>query len=276
MTVEFDFSGVRTRFMGLEHSLQERLCREWQSFVVQGGETHEPPLLEIHCQSGDPLVEPGPFRPKTMQHRFQAERAEFSIPEGQIVVDSGGRAELRIHPVDAGRDFYTLCNLHRAALSWMLPRHAALLIHAAGIVVAGRAFLMIGAHGAGKTTWARIALEAGCQVVSDDLVIVDSIDRCPTLVAAPLRSTLRFDYQLGRWPLAAILLPRHGPTHEIETLAGIVVHAGLTANLPFINDATVPDPVVAERVDQLAAAVPCARLTFSRDSGYLALLASWP
>jgi len=276
MTVEFDFSGVRTRFKGLEKSMQERLCQEWEAFVVQGCEPPERPLLEITCRTGESLEEPGPFQPKSMQHRFLENQAEFSMPEGQIRVGLGGHAALQIHPVDDGRDFYTLCNFHRAALSWLLPRNAALLIHAAAIVVAGRGFLMIGAHGAGKTTWARLALEAGCPVVSDDLVIIDSIDKEPTLVAAPLRSTLRFEYRVGRWPLAGMLLPLHGQTHQLEPLQGIAVNARLTANLPFINDVSVPDPIVANRVDQLAATVPCAQLTFSRDDGYLKLLESWP
>ena len=276
MTVEFDFSGVRTRFIGLEPQLDERLCREWQAFASQDREASDRTVLKVTCHTGDPLPEPGPFLPKTMRHRFLENRAEFSMPEGQVVVTSDGHAALELYPVDAGRDFYTLCNLHRAALSWWLPRRAGLLIHAAGIVVDGRGYLMIGAHGAGKTTWANLALEAGCHVVSDDLLIIDSIDECPTLVAAPLRSTLRFDYRTGRWPLAGMLLPQHGETHELEPVGGIAVHASLTANLPFINDAAAVDPIMAQRVDQLAASVPCSRLTFARDPGYLTLLKNWP
>ncbi|MDH3628973.1 MAG: hypothetical protein OES25_15105 [Acidobacteriota bacterium] len=271
----FDFSGIQTTFHGLPAGVAQRLQAEWSQFDAVSGQEPSRSKLIVHCVEDPPLQNPGTFLPKAMRHTCDAERAEFSMPEGSVTVERDGTATMRIRPVDEGRDFYTVCNLHRAALSWSLPRFGALLMHAAGIVVGDRGFVMVGAHGAGKTTWARIAMDAGYHVVSDDVVIVDGIGRGPQIVGAPLGSTLKVKYGRGRWPLTGILAARHGDRHQLEPLSGIGIHASVVANLPFINDAVENDRVLTDQVDRLIADVPAARLTFARDPGYLSLLEAW-
>ncbi len=67
----------------------------------------------------------------------------------------------------------------------MLPReHAALLLHAAGIVFAGEGYAFFGASGAGKSTVARLAAGHG-EVLTDENVIVRPGPEGPELLSTP-------------------------------------------------------------------------------------------
>lgn len=57
----------------------------------------------------------------------------------------------------------------RQVLAASLLDHKSLLLHAAGVVVDGRAWLFLGSDGAGKTT---IAMRSGRKLLSDDVVAV--------------------------------------------------------------------------------------------------------
>ena len=61
-----------------------------------------------------------------------------------------------------------------SALSWWFERRGDLVLHGALVGRDGQALLVIGHSGAGKSTVASAAMRLGWQVLSDDLVIVDS------------------------------------------------------------------------------------------------------
>ena len=90
------------------------------------------------------------------------------------------------------------------------PAEGGLLVHAAGVVVDGRAFLLTGPSGAGKTTWARACAAAGLPVLSDDVVLLHADLERPCALGSPLRARDFPAPGRGRWPLAGLLLARHG------------------------------------------------------------------
>jgi hypothetical protein len=157
----------------------------------------------------------------------------------------------------------------------MLSRGGA-LFHAAGVVHRGRAFVLAGAAGSGKSTWARLAEEAGASVLSDDLVLLDGHGGGIEALGAPFRSTHRPTAGPGRWPLAAILFPAHGPTVSVAAVTGIEARARVLANLPFVVEGVGRDPRVSETIERLVSTVPTRLLTFARDPAFMKALESFP
>ena len=270
-TVTLSFSSVSIRVQGMTRESADRMLEEWRPFVTHT--TAEPFLsLEVAFVDGD--VDPGPFRPKLMSSIFEPEAARFSMDGGEVQVDETGQAHVTLTRGLGHKEYFTLMNLLRAALAWRLPQRGAALLHAAGIVVEQGAFLLVGSEGSGKSTWAALAERAGARVLSDDLVLVDGGGVRLEALGSQFRSTHRADYRPGRWPVSAILFPRHGESPAWSPCDGMLARARLAANLPFVSSALERDPRVAAVVERLATAVPCGELTFGLDAAFVELLRS--
>ncbi|HVT58050.1 MAG TPA: hypothetical protein VHR45_06600 [Thermoanaerobaculia bacterium] len=80
-----------------------------------------------------------------------------------------------------GELFPGICeNFLRILVAYRLLEAGGVVLHSAGLLLAGSAFLFLGRSGAGKTTLARLASERGAEVLSDDLNAV-----CPANPAGP-------------------------------------------------------------------------------------------
>jgi hypothetical protein len=270
----FDISGIGILFRGLNESLRDRLRRDWSTFLVSAPAA---PLLRLELSyTAGPAPELGDYLPKAMESSFDASAAEYRMPEGRARVEASGRAEIRLTRGLGNREYYTVQNLARACLAWSLPRRPAALLHAAGLVVAGNAFLLVGAEGAGKSTWVELGEGGGARAVSDDLLLVDGLRGRPEVLGAPFRSTHVADYRPGRWPLAAVLLPRFASETRWSVASRLLASARLTANLPFIETPPARDEARASIVERLFGRVDCLELAYRRDSGFLELLRGWP
>ena len=269
----FDLSGITVRVRGAPADLAARLHEAWAAFAV-AVPALDRPMLEVGVIEEAAPPPAAPFAPKQIEARFAPGRASFTMPEGRASVDGAGGAEIVLARLaDRSRELYALVNLLRACLAWALPARGALLVHAAALVLEGRAFLLVGPEGAGKSTWVRLGEAAGGRAITDDLALVDTAD--PAVLGAPFRSTHRTELRPGRWPLAAVLLARHGPAPALEPVTALEATATLTANLPFLDEAAGDDPRVAAAVDALARRRPM-RLTFTTDSGFVDLLRRLP
>jgi hypothetical protein len=188
-------------------------------------------------------------------------------------VPLGGAVRVRLAATTAQKQYYALLNLVTAAAAWRLPSRHGLLLHAAGIVLDGRAFVMVGSEGSGKTTWALLASEAGAGVLSDDLVVVErDADGRAQALSTPFRSAQYGTMPPGRWPVAAFLLPAHGPAPALETVSALATEARITANLPFVVDAMGRDARLPDAVERIARSAPARTLVFARDRSFVPLL----
>lgn len=271
--IGLDLSGIRLRVAGLDHTLARRLRDDWSAFVA---EPSDDPLLDIRVEFVERPYGAAAYRPKAMRSTLSVEAAHFGMPEGEVHVAPSGIARLSLVAGLGDLAYFTLQNLIRAGLAWLLPTRGGGLLHAAGLVLGERAFLLVGAEGAGKSTWARLGAAAGARVVSDDLVLVDRAGARYEVLGTPFRSTHVARYGPGRWPLAAMLFARHGAPPALREVPSLVSRARLLANLPFVAEALETDPRIGELVRDLALAVPCAELTFAPDAGFVELLRSWP
>jgi len=269
--VGVDLSGIRLRLTGLPQDVSQRTAREWRRFVC---EPPPDPFLSVCVEQVAVAGPPAEFLPKEMTSRLAVGAARFEMPEGSVEVRGDGTARMRLGRNLGPRGYYAFHNLLRACLAWRLPDRGGAMLHAAGLVVDGRAFLLVGPEGSGKSTWVRHGEAAGARVVSDDVVVVDRAGGVLEAVGAPFCSTHRIDYAPGRWPVAAVLLPRHGFRPALAQTPALLARARVTANLTFVADALGFDDRIEAAVDGIVSA-PCRELTFSPDGAFVPLLAGF-
>jgi hypothetical protein len=160
-------------------------------------------------------------------------------------------------------------NYLRVMVAHRLLHRDGVLLHSAGALIGGSAYLFIGASGAGKSTLARKAFDAGMPVLSDDLNAVVDLSVKPAVAQLPFTGDLRalatFD---GTVPLRGIFLLNRGGTVACEPLSQGEATAAIVATAPFINHkADNLDSLVATAA-ALTARVPVARLTSKEASPF--------
>lgn len=255
--IGYDFSGVPLSIEGLDDEAAARLAARWTGY--EGG---DPAWLEVRARR-EP-GHPGAWDPKGMTSRRDGDGIVFTMSGGSARVPRRGRVDVVLFWEDAEHRALALVNLVLAALACRLPERGGLLVHAAGIVIDGRAFVLVGAEGSGKTTWAGLSGASGARVIGDDLLIVEE----GHLLATPLRAELATEATKGRFPLAGILVPAHAPSPSLEPLPRLAAAAALAANLPYVSDLPVAAIEAGALVSFLVDRVPCFRLGFSRtDAG---------
>jgi hypothetical protein len=160
-------------------------------------------------------------------------------------------------------------NYLRVIVAHRLLLRDGLLLHSAGVVLDGSAYLFIGASGAGKSTLARKALESGVPIFSDDLNAVVGLSAEPVVAELPFTGELRNqDASRGTAPLRGVFLLRKGDRISCERMSHGEGIATIVATAPYISrGADNLDPLVAAAAT-LTARVPVARLTSAADSPF--------
>lgn len=261
-------SGLAVRFVGLDGPLRAMFEKEWAPFLGGAGE----PFLTVEVSAADhTIVTDRAMRPSVAGEVCDG-GGSFRSDEGDLIVDSGGLARIRLGHGDDRWRYWGLMNLFAAAVAVRMPSRPGALLHAAGIVIDGRAFLLIGPEGAGKSTFARIAGAGGAQVISDDAVLVDGAGGGLFLLGSPIRAHEATRPGPGRWPVAAILHARHGAQSRLDAVDRVTAQAVVTANLPFVVSGWGRDARLNALVTHLAESVPHRRLTFAPDPSFVGVL----
>jgi hypothetical protein len=270
VTIDVDISGLALRFEGLSQELGEELERQWPAYVREGRGT---PSLTLAVEDDDRVMRPGRFMEGTL--RMEATPASVVVrrDEGELVQEvRGARAVVRLAQGDPGRRFWGLVNLACAAVAWRLQQSGGGVVHAAGIVMNDRAFLLVGPSGCGKTTWARAAAEAGVPVLSDDCVLVESAAGRLTALGSPFRSKEHPSPGPGRWPVAALLIPRWDEAPSLAPANRLMLEARIAANLLYSTPAWDAHTAAAGSAAAIAAGAPAYVLSYRPDASWLGVL----
>ncbi len=268
--MQFDLSGFNVRLRGLDPACAEVVDEAWGLFAGTGGL----PILDVQVRFEGAELSPGVIDDAPLDRTISADAIGFRSMEGRIEIDARGTGTAVVATGNAATRAYALINLIVPALAWRLPGHDALIVHSGAVLVGERGFLLLGQAGAGKSTFVTHAIVGGALAVSEDLnLLVFDDDRC-CLAGSPLRTRIHRGPGPGRWPLAAILVPRHGSPAALDPVPRLMASAQLQANLPFVGDCwmQVPGgPGLTRRLDE----VPVRRLTFAPDPSFVPLLEAW-
>lgn len=188
------------------------------------------------------------------------------IPE--IILLPGGDSRFgRVFHVDAataGARFEPLAST-MGQLLWraIFPASKVVLLHAAGIIVAGKAYVFVGHSGAGKSTFLR-QFSTGIKL-SDDRVALRRVERGGSSKWWAFGTPWPGEDDIvdpGCAPLASVFLLVQAPRNALVPIRGAEAVAEITARLhpPFWSDRGMVQTM--ELMEDLVARVPCFRFEF--------------
>jgi hypothetical protein len=155
--------------------------------------------------------------------------------------------------------------LDRTLITYLL-RQSGIVLHAAGMVYAGKGVAFVGVSGAGKSTISGLAAgRPGWAGLSDDRVIL----RLPGKAAihgTPWPGDARLAVNDSA-PLAGLLFLERGSFNETRPLSAreALARLALTASLPWFDAHYIADGLAA--CDEIVRRIPCALLTFRPEAG---------
>jgi hypothetical protein len=234
------------------------------------------PDCEVRCQFGEPRpFESSPvFRAKSVwelrrdadgreQVFFERREASGSVlPLMALTIDPGfARAELTRRRIDGEDAILVGYPIDEYLVARLLGQRGGVILHASSVAIDGRAFVFLGHSGAGKSTMAELASEAGAEVLSDDRTIVTIERGVATAWGSPWHGSCSKSSPTCA-PIAAVLLLVQAPRSEVRR-----IDAGRAFSEMFVRvyQPTVDAGEVERVVDVLhlvASAVPSGELEF--------------
>ncbi|MGD8374968.1 MAG: hypothetical protein PVF68_02405 [Acidobacteriota bacterium] len=268
--VGLDVAGFRVRARGLSDEQAIWFARRYGIFAAEGEagvpdvvvDVRRGPVdgfLQVDTSGGPELyrlaTEYEGKRLRCWSYRFAG---WFGREEG-----AGGLALCDVE----GRGFESsLENFLRVLYATLALHRGAFLLHSAGIVREGAAYLFFGPSGSGKTTTCR--LSAGHRVISDDLILVLDDDG-PRAASIPFRGHLaELPRRQERFPIAGFYRLIQDRTVRLERLETARAVSELMGSLPFVTERPQNGPVVLEALGRAIDAVPAYRLHFRKDASF--------
>lgn len=139
---------------------------------------------------------------------------------------------------DAGSDSFAgiFENFFRVLTAYRLLERGGVLVHGAAVVSEGRSLLALGRSGAGKTTFSRLSLAHGAEVLSDDLNALRRTTGGTVVEKLPFTGDLGDSASpAGPFPLAALLRLEKSPEDGLVPLGRAEAIGLLLACSPFVN-----------------------------------------
>jgi len=154
-----------------------------------------------------------PFKPAVI---FKDDRLELRRGDFSAALDlRSGTGELSAAPYEQCLDAFL-----RSLLSSLLPRAGGFMLHSAGIVKKGKAYLFLGKSGAGKSTLAKLAAGAGLEVISDEINLLRREGGRYRAYGSPFWGEMRCEGRPGNWPLGGIYLLGKAPRNSTAACGG--------------------------------------------------------
>jgi len=159
---------------------------------------------------------------------------------------------------------YSIDSALRILHSLLLAREGGLLVHAAGAVRNGKAFLFAGVSGAGKTTISRLA-PPDVALLTDEISYLRRNGHGYIAHGTPFAGELAKVGENIQAPLAALFLLRQAPENKIQPVSeGEALRAVMESILFFAHDSELVNQVFESACD-LVRQVPVFRLSFVPD-----------
>ncbi len=164
-------------------------------------------------------------------------------------------------------------NYFRILAAYRLAERGGALLHSAGIVDGGEAFVLFGRSGAGKSTISRLGLAAGRLVLSDDLNAISSAGGGTVVEKVPFAGDLgRTRTPRQSYPLRALLALEKGARSARRPASAGRTLAALLACAPYLNRDPYRLELLTANLERLVGDVETGVLTFDLGGEFWPLL----
>ncbi len=164
-------------------------------------------------------------------------------------------------------------NVFRVLIAHRLLDMGGVLLHSSGIVIDGEAHIFFGYSGAGKTTVARLGLDSGFEVLSDDIDLLVPVGNGLMAAKSPFAGEMgRQRVSRDLYPVRGIYCLHKGDSNTIRSMTKAEAVCALLARAPFVNHDPHRTDRLIENLTGLVAAVPVSALTFTKAGGFWDLL----
>jgi hypothetical protein len=147
-----------------------------------------------------------------------------------------------------------------------------LLLHAAAVVIAGRACIFLGPSGSGKSTVARLAVDFS--VLNDDLVMLMPAAGGWVVHATPFWNLPGSAAKTSQADLGGLFCLAHDRRVFLEPLTAGRGAAELIASLPVVNADPQRSGSLIQRCEAILTQFPCWRLHFLPEPSFWSLVCS--
>jgi hypothetical protein len=160
---------------------------------------------------------------------------------------------------------YSIDSVLRIVHTLILAHEGGFLLHSAGAIRNGRAFLFSGVSGAGKTTISRLA-PSDATLLTDEVSYVRRDDAGYRACGTPFAGELARVGENCSAPIASLFFLKQGPENKIGPIEKSEAIRRLMRNILFFaEDANLVESVFQSACD-FVERVPVQRLTFTPDS----------
>jgi len=155
----------------------------------------------------------------------------------------------------------------RSLISFLLLRSGGFMLHSAGLVKNGKAYLFLGKSGAGKSTLSKLAAAAGAEVISDEINLLRFEKGRFRAYGSPFWGEMRADGRPGSWPLGGIHLLGKARENSLSACPGGEALKLLLRCLVNFDKSPRAAELALKNSARLLAAVKFGRLKFSKADG---------
>lgn len=230
------------------------LARRYAGFV----DTTTPPRFEFdielttpsaHARDADVSVK---MQDGTWKLRRGDFRAQWNPEAGR------GRIRQSANP-------YSIDSVLRIVHTLILAREGGFLLHSAGAIRNGRAFLFSGVSGAGKTTISRLA-PPDVTLLTDEVSYVRRVDDGYRACGTPFAGELARVGENCSAPIDSLFFLKQGPKNQIDSMEKSEAIRRLMRNILFFAEDASLVQNVFQSACEFVERVPVQRLTFTPDS----------
>ena len=287
-SLRFRLPALELQLTGLSAAQRKALVANYPGFIDEtaGGSSEQ----RINCRAY-PLAQPLDLPPSALARDGQYSPRKTRLPGGAGIALTGINFEARfgMDPPPASAELgvfeehelageMVIQNFLRILTAHLLPQRGGVVLHSAGLVFDGRAYVFPGYSNAGKTTLTRKAHARGARVLSDDINLVLPGREGYRAYAVPFTgefgSTL--DHRGGKscYPLAGVVLLEQGERLETRLPNPAAAVARLLACCPFVNTDEEESATLFDVLTTLVTTVPVIGLRSRRDDGIDAIMAA--
>ncbi len=260
--------GIAVQFSGLSEALLPAAQERYSPFL-----SDEPPLHTVVLYDG-----PEHYLDMAEDGFMRVEERDF--PEGRIMVShdfaafwpAGASAgTLRVSVAfPLSKVLSAMENYLRWCVADLAIERGGFVLHSAGLVLEGKAYVFFGHSGAGKSTATTLSLEGrGALALSDDLVLLLREGDRFLAAATPFQGSMAQRVkEKGLCPLAGLFHLRQSAEVGTLPLARAAAVGMLLSCCPFVADPGRRSEYLLPIVEDLCRAVPVRELLFRKDPSF--------